>query len=126
MSMASVIATLDEFEASDVLGHAAKLTPMFFEGLDRLKQTGLVTRVRGEGLVFGIECADFNGKPANEVANAIVKACYLGLPGRDGIHFLGALAGKVLRVSPPLTMTVEETRDSLNLLFDICQTVAKS
>ena len=126
MAMASVLATLDEFETRDVIGHAAKLTGVFFEGLNRLKQTGLIARVRGEGVVFGIECADFGGKPAGEIANAIVKACYLGQPGGDGIHFLGALAGKVLRVSPPLTMTLDEAHESLDLLFAICSRVSQS
>ena len=124
MAMASVLATLDEFETRDVLAHAAKLTGVFFEGLNRLKQTGLIVRVRGEGVVFGIECADFGGQPAGEIANAIVKACYLGQPSGDGIHFLGALAGKVLRVSPPLTMTLDEARESLDLLFVICRRLA--
>ena len=126
MAMASVLATLDEFETRDVIGHAAKLTGVFFEGLNRLKQTGLIVRVRGEGVVFGIECADFGGKPAGEIANAIVKACYLGQPGGDGIHFLGALAGKVLRVSPPLTMTLDEADKSLDLLFVLCSRLAAS
>lgn len=124
IAMASVVVTLDEFETQDVIGHAAKLTPIFFEGLNRLKQTGLITKVRGEGMVFGIECADFGGKAAGEIANTIVRECYLGLPDRGGIHFLGALAGKVLRVSPPLTMTVDEAHDSLELVYAICQKIA--
>lgn len=126
IACASVLATLDEFESHDVLGHAARLTGVFFEGLAELKKIGLVKFVRGEGMVFGIECADFAGRPASEVAGAIVKACYIGLPGRGGIHFLGPLAGKVLRVSPPLTMTLDEARDSLDLLQTICRNLAAS
>ena len=121
IAMASVVATLDEFESQNVIGHAAELTPIFFEGLNKLKQSGVIARVRGEGMVFGIECADYKGLPAGEVANKLVRECYLGLPDRGGIHFLGALAGKVLRVSPPLTMTHEEAADSLDLLLQICQ-----
>ncbi|HTI50670.1 MAG TPA: aminotransferase class III-fold pyridoxal phosphate-dependent enzyme, partial [Planctomycetaceae bacterium] len=58
LGCASVLATLDEFEGTDILAHARALTPIFLEGLNRLKETGLVAKVRGEGLVFGIECAD--------------------------------------------------------------------
>ncbi|MFT5092502.1 MAG: 4-aminobutyrate aminotransferase-like enzyme, partial [Porticoccaceae bacterium] len=87
-------------------------------------ETGLIAKVRGEGLVFGIECADFNGIAAGDIANAIVKASYIGNGERGAIHFLGPLAGKVLRVSPPMTMTVEQANDSLALLFSICEELA--
>jgi 4-aminobutyrate aminotransferase-like enzyme len=124
LASAAVLATLDEFDATKVLESAEKLTPVFFDGLNALKETGLIARVRGEGMVFGIECADFAGKPAAEVAQAIVKACYLASGDRGGIHFLGALAGRVLRVSPPMTMTMDEATDSLDLLMSICRDLA--
>ncbi len=126
LASAAVIATLDEFAERQVVENCGPLTEIFFSELGRLKETGLIKHVRGEGLVFGIECADFQGTPAGDVANAIVKAAYLGLPERDGIHFLGPLAGTVLRVSPPMTMTLDEARDSLNLLFDICANLAEN
>jgi 4-aminobutyrate aminotransferase-like enzyme len=124
LASAAVLATLDIFESTSVLDNTAGLTGVFFEGLNRLKETGLIENVRGEGLVFGIECADFGGKVGGDVANAIVEAAYLGAPDRGGIHFLGPLAGKVLRVSPPMTMTQEEAHDSLDLLFTFCQKLA--
>ncbi|MHC4880273.1 MAG: aspartate aminotransferase family protein [Planctomycetota bacterium] len=126
IASAAVVATIDEFEATGVLSHAEQLTPLFFDGLNTLKETGLIAKVRGEGMVFGIECADFNGTLAGDVANAIVKASYLGSGDRGGIHFLGPLAGKVLRVSPPMTMTLDEARDSLDLLLTICRDLAES
>lgn len=126
IASAAVIATLDEFEQTDVLAHAAELTPVFFEGLNALKETGLISKVRGEGMVFGIECADFAGKPGADVANAIVQAAYLANGDQGGIHLLGPLAGKVLRVSPPMTITHEEAADSLDLLQSICRSLADS
>ena len=48
----------------------------------------------------------------------------LGL-GDDGIHLLGALAGKVLRVSPPLTISRADAKTSLDLLYDICLKLAE-
>ena len=125
LSCAAVLATLDEFESTDVLNHTRKLTPIFLKELERLKSTGLINHVRGEGLVFGIECAAAGKHTPAEVAAKIVEACYLG---RDnvGIHLLGALAGKVLRVSPPLTITMEEAIHSLDMLNQIVSTVAKS
>ena len=55
----------------------------------------------------------------------MVETCYLGKPGGDGIHFLGPLAGCVLRVSPPLTISVEEAEASLALLYDLVSALAK-
>ncbi|GAB4136227.1 MAG: acetylornithine transaminase [Planctomycetaceae bacterium] len=117
LACAAVLATLDEFEGTNVIEQTRKLNTIFVEGLNRLKETGLITKVRGEGMVFGIECADAGDVPARDVANRIVEACYLGEEGADGIHLLGPLANTVIRVSPPMTMTETEARDSLELLF---------
>jgi len=118
LSCASVLATLDEFESTQVLEHTRKLTPLFFEGLNRLKETGLVTKVRGEGLVFGIQCAGRGDQTDKQIAAKIVEACYHGKDG-VGIHLLGALAGNVIRISPPLIITEQQANDSLNLLLEI-------
>ena len=123
LSCAAVLATLDEFESTDVLKHVRQLTPVFLKGLSRLKETGLVNHIRGEGMVFGFECAAAGSLTAGEVAAKIVEACYLGR-NETGIHLLGALAGKVLRVSPPLTITLDEATASLQLLFDIVSATA--
>lgn len=119
ISSAAVLATLDEFESTDVLENTGRLSKVFFAGLERLKETGIITKVRGEGMVFGIECADVAGKPAEEIANIVVEACYLGEPKGDGIHLLGPLAGTVVRVSPPMTMTADQAHASLELLYNL-------
>lgn len=126
ISCAAVLATLDEFENSDVMENTAKLSETFFAGLEKLKETPLISKVRGEGMVFGIECADYKGLAAGDVANAIVQACYLGDESGMGIHLLGPLAGKVLRVSPPMTMTADEAQDSLDLLQRVIVNLANS
>lgn len=124
LACASVIATLDEFEQANVLGHAEKIGEQILAGLIRLKETGLIAKVRGEGMVFGIECGPAGRHSAEDVANAVVEACYRGEPGGDGIHLLGPLAGKVIRISPPLTMTEAETADSLELMSRIVTSLA--
>lgn len=125
VSCASVLATLDEFETTNVLEHTRQLTPLYFEGLNRLKETGLVVKVRGEGLVFGIQCAPAGKFTDKEVAAKIVEACYLG-KNNIGIHLLGALAGNVIRISPPMVITEQQSQESLNLLFEIVRDVAQS
>ena len=89
VACAAVVATLDEFETSGVLEHAQTISRIFFRGLKRLKETPVITKVRGEGMVFGIECGPIGELSANEVANKVIEACYLGKKGGDGIHFLG-------------------------------------
>jgi len=126
LACASVLATLDEYEAEPVLEHARSLTPLYFDGLNRLKETGLVAKVRGEGLVFGFECAAAGGLTSQQVAVEIVKAAYLGGPDGEGIHLLGPLAGNVIRVSPPLTITRQETEASLDLLYGVVAKLAKT
>lgn len=123
LACAAVLATLDEFEQSDVLENTARLSQQFFKGLERLKETACVAKIRGEGMVFGVECAAVGSLTANEVANRIVEACYLGRDGGDGIHLLGPLAGCVIRVSPPMTMTEQQAGDSLALLHEIVSQV---
>jgi 4-aminobutyrate aminotransferase-like enzyme len=41
------------------------------------------------------------------------------------MHLLGPLAGKVIRVSPPLTMPLDEAREYLDAMFDILATLPR-
>jgi 4-aminobutyrate aminotransferase-like enzyme len=117
---AAVLATLDEFERRDVLGECRKSSAVIEEGLVRLKQLPFVSHVRGEhgGMVWGIETSDHAGRSAAEWANLIVLACYRG-DGGDGIHLLGPLAKKVVRVAPPLTIAVSEAKDAVELMLNL-------
>lgn len=125
LSSAAVVATLDAFETSGVLDHAKQLARVLESGLARLTETGVVAHVRGEGMVWGLECTAVGKHPANEVAAALVEACYLGDSSGRAIHLLGALAGKVLRVSPPLVMPLEEAKAYLDVLYGIFAAVGK-
>ena len=50
-------------------------------------------------MVWGVEMCDHKDRSAAEWANAFVLACYVGDgPTADGIHLLGPLAKKVVRV----------------------------
>jgi len=106
---AAVLATLEGFAGRDILGPCRRASAVIEEGLVRLKQLPFVARVRGEkgGMVWGVEMQDNAGRSAADWANAAVLACYRGLPdqpGSDGIHLLGPLAKKVLRIPPTLVI----------------------
>ncbi|HEV3255939.1 MAG TPA: aminotransferase class III-fold pyridoxal phosphate-dependent enzyme [Gemmataceae bacterium] len=124
---AAVLATLDEFAARDVLGPCRRASAVIEEGLVRLKQSPFVAHVRGEqgGMVWGVETADHAGRTAADWANAVVLACYLG-DGGDGIHLLGPLAKKVLRIAPPLVITEQEAGAALELMHHSCSSLLRS
>jgi 4-aminobutyrate aminotransferase-like enzyme len=127
LGCAAVVATLEEFAAWDVLGHARQASAVVEEGLLRLKELPFVAAVRGEkgGMVWGVEFRDHAGKSAAEWANAAVLACYRG-DGGDGLHLLGPLAKKVVRIAPPLVLTVAEARESLGLMYRLLASLAAS
>lgn len=117
---AAVLATLDEFAARDVLGRCRLASAIIEEGLVRLKELPIVANVRGEkgGMVWGLEMADHAGRSAADWANVAVLACYLG-EGGDGIHLLGPLAKKVIRIAPPLVIAEAEARTAMDLMYHL-------
>lgn len=123
LSSAAVLATLDEFEEADVMSQARALAEVLEAGLARLTNLDVVANVRGEGVVWGVECAAIGEHSAADVANACVEACYLGDSQGRALHLLGPLAGKVIRVSPPLVMDLDEAREYLGAMYEIFHSV---
>lgn len=125
LASAAVLATLDEYESGEVLRHARELARVLETGLSRLTELEVVVHVRGEGVVWGLECAAIAGHGADEVANACVEACYRGDGDGAAIHLLGPLAGRVIRVSPPLVMPLDEAKTYLDAMYDIFNAVGE-
>jgi 4-aminobutyrate aminotransferase-like enzyme len=117
LSSAAVLATLDEYETTDVLARAKKLSQVIERGLLRLTELPAVAHIRGEGVVWGVECRAVGNLSAEQVANACVQACYLGDEQGRAIHLLGPLAGKVIRVAPPLVMPPDEAEEYLGVMY---------
>ena len=65
---------------------------------------------------------DASGNIVEAYAYGTVTDPWVHPDGGDGIHLLGPLAGTVIRVSPPMTMTETEARESLALLHGIIET----
>ncbi len=114
---AAVLATLEEFAAGAVIDSARRSSAVIEEGLVALKKHPFIANVRGEksGMVWGVETRDFAGRSAPDWANEIVLACYRGADD-VGIHLLGPLAKKVIRIAPPLTITTAEAEEALELM----------
>ena len=127
LNCASVLATLDEFASHDVLANARQSSAIIEDGLIQLKRFPFVAAVRGErgGMVWGIEFQETAGRSAPEWANAFVLACYEGDHATsDGVHLLGPLSKKVVRVSPPLTITATEARLSIAIVLAAAERMA--
>jgi 4-aminobutyrate aminotransferase-like enzyme len=114
---AAVLATLDEFARTPVMEGCRRSSAIIEKGLIKLKELPFVAHVRGEkgGMVWGVEMRDHGGQTAAAWANEVVLACYRG-EGNVGIHLLGPLAKKVVRISPPLVITEAEAQQSLELM----------
>jgi acetylornithine/succinyldiaminopimelate/putrescine aminotransferase len=108
---AAVCATLDVFEHEEIVAHAQAMAGVVRDGIGTQLRARFpfVTEVRGEGLVYGVEIRDA------DTAQRCVLEAYRG-NGTHGVHFLGPLAGKVLRVSPPLIITRGELAEAFAAL----------
>jgi 4-aminobutyrate aminotransferase-like enzyme len=125
LASAAVLATLDEYESTDVMAQARKLSPVLERGLLKLIELPAVAHIRGEGVVWGVECAALPGLPADIIAQKIVEACYRGDEQGRAIHLLGPLAGKVIRVSPPLVMPPAEAEEYLGVMYRVISSIGK-
>ena len=121
LQCAAVMATLDEFEPGDMMEPGFESSPVIEAGLVGLKRFPFVAHVRGErgGMVWGVEFQ------SPEFANRFILESYLGAGGtNDGVHLLGPLAKKVVRISPPLVTTVAEANDALAILHAAAERMA--
>ncbi len=119
LGCAAVLATLDEFEQNNVLEQGRSLAAAIEENLVKLNELPAIRHVRGEGTVWGIECQAVGSRSAEEVAQEIVRLCYLGDETGRGVHLLGPLSGKVIRVAPPLTMPVAELQEYFDVVHQL-------
>ncbi len=119
VACAAVLATLDIFEQRNVLKYTRRASGVIEEGLLRLKEISFVKHVRGElgGMIWGLEIGGFGGKSPEEVANSCVTAAYQGDDKGRAVHLEGPLAGRMLRIAPPLIITEEEAHDSVDGLY---------
>jgi 4-aminobutyrate aminotransferase-like enzyme len=121
---AATLATIETFLEFNILPHSRRVSAILEKGLLRLKEYPFIAHIRGEegGMVWGIEAADHSGRSATEWANALVLASYHG-NGTDGVHLLGPLSKKVVRVAPPLVLTEAEAQASVELMIQSVATL---
>jgi 4-aminobutyrate aminotransferase len=108
VACAAALATLEVLEEGDCYARARRLGARAMERLgDVARQSDVVVDVRGIGLMIGVELRD------KAAADAVQSRCL-----RDGLIVLSCGPSEnVLRLVPPLTISVEELELGLDILI---------
>jgi 4-aminobutyrate aminotransferase len=116
LAMAGALANLEYLLSHDLQGNALKVGSFLIDELDsRVGSLGVVAEVRGKGLMVGIELVEPGGiAPARPLARQVLEICrHQGLlVGMGGLH------GNVLRIAPPMSVTLEEAAEAVAILTD--------
>ncbi|MGW2814042.1 aspartate aminotransferase family protein [Streptomyces sp. NPDC001415] len=122
VTMAAGLANLTYLLEHDLQGNARRVGGLLIERLRAIgAQLPVVREVRGRGLMAGIELVKPGTDEANpEAAAAVLEAAREGglLIGKGGGHDTS-----VLRVAPPLTLTVAEAEEGASILERALRTV---
>ncbi len=98
LACTAALAVLDVIEHEQLVDNAAKVGAYLMEELKKLQQTDAhIVDVRGEGLMIGIEY----DQPIKALRNALV---------HDEHVFTGAASTNILRLLPPLTLSLDEAK----------------
>lgn len=98
LACTAALAVLDVIEHEQLVNNAAKVGTYLMEELKKLQQTDAhIVDVRGEGLMIGIEY----DQPIKALRNALV---------HDEHVFTGAASTNILRLLPPLTLSLDEAK----------------
>lgn len=98
LACTAALVVLDVIEHEQLVDNAAKVGAYLMEELKKLQQTDAhIVDVRGEGLMIGIEY----DQPIKALRNALV---------HDEHVFTGAASTNILRLLPPLTLSLNEAK----------------
>lgn len=104
LACTAALAVLDVIENEHLVKNAAKVGSYLLEELNKLKATNPhIVDVRGEGLMIGIEYDE----PIKDFRNKLVHEKHM---------FTGAASTNILRLLPPLSLSIEEAKLALSYL----------
>ncbi|GAA1359588.1 aspartate aminotransferase family protein [Streptomyces beijiangensis] len=122
VTMSAGLANLTYLLEHDLQGNARRVGGLLTERLRAIAaQSPFVREVRGRGLMIGIELV----KPGTDEANPAAAAAVLEA-AREGGLLIGKGGGhdtSVLRIAPPLTLTVAEAEEGAAVLENALRTV---
>lgn len=104
LACTAALAVLDVIENEHLVENAAKVGSFLLDELKKLKATNPhIVDVRGEGLMIGIEYDE----PIKDFRNKLVHEKHM---------FTGAASTNILRLLPPLSLSMEEAKLALSYL----------
>ncbi|MCW2925438.1 MAG: aminotransferase class [Thermoleophilia bacterium] len=117
VTMAASVANLKYMLDHDLQGNCARVGGHIIDGLRAAVDAGelpMVGELRGKGLMFALELVlPGTDTPAPEAASLVMEATK-----RAGLLIgKGGLNGNVLRMAPPMTLTMAEADEGLELLL---------
>jgi 4-aminobutyrate aminotransferase-like enzyme len=115
LCVAAALACLEILQRDDLSANAARMGEILFTELERIrnKYPSILAVVHGKGLVAGIRIADpKTGKPDGDTALKINTLCY-----QKGLLMFAPVGsnGECVKVAPPLTITEDALRESLDV-----------
>lgn len=106
---AAALATLKELTTSNLIAETLEKEKHF----RRLLKHSLIEEVRGMGLMLAIMVKD------EETASKVILRC----KDKGLILFWLLFEGKAIRVTPPLTITIDEIEEGCHILLDVLDTI---
>ena len=102
-------AVLDLMQKKDFLENLVKVSSYFFLGLQDIsnKYPDSISEIRGKGLILGLKCVKDNIAFVEELR----KQKMLSIKAGDN----------VVRLLPPLTLSIKECDEALNKITEVCQ-----
>lgn len=101
LACTAALAVLDVIKDESLVDNAAKVGDYLLSELKRLQQANAhITDVRGEGLMIGVEF----DQPIKDFRNHLVHNEHM---------FTGAASTNILRLLPPLSLTMEEAKQAI-------------
>jgi 4-aminobutyrate aminotransferase-like enzyme len=125
LSCAAALAVIEIIEENDYVGRATKNGGHFKKKLETLMEDHrLIGEVRGQGMMLGVELVrDRTTKePASEEMVRLMELCK-----KDGLLIgKGGFDGNVIRLQPPLELTLEQIDNACEILDDSLSEIEKS
>jgi 2,2-dialkylglycine decarboxylase (pyruvate) len=119
---AAVSSVIDIIEEEGLRERAAVLGSGILESLTEMRKAyPFVGKVRGKGLMIGVEMSDFkeNAMSASQVGTVFESLCR-----RAGVHIKSIHGGRIFRILPPLTITEEEVEQFLGTFSKCLSAIA--
>ncbi len=119
LATTAALANLDYLLSHDLQANAKVVGDFLLEGLRRLaERSNMVGEVRGKGLMIGVELVEpWTAMPSARAAGRVLEET----KARGLLVGKGGLYGNVLRIAPPLSVSMQQAEEALSLLGDALQ-----